>query len=537
MQRITFFVLSTVIANGIHAQNVGINNPMPVAKLDVYQTETFTPAINGVSNPGAGILNGCAIRGTNYAEYGAAVQAFAPTNGTTASQEGAGYGFLSRVGNEKFGMGAYSTNAAAVRAVTETGIALSANGGTGLALSTLGNIQLRGIGEGAGKLLGSDALGNASWQTADAALMNGWGLGGNSGITAANFLGTANNASLRIGTNGIKRMEIFGNGNISIGTNTSLYPLEVFTSTNDEALVVRNANAGSDIIAIDARVSPASGYAIIGRALGSGSGYSIPLATPAGVVGYGQGDNYGVAGFSYSGTGLYGLSYTGTALHTSGAVRLTGIGQGAGKLLVSDAQGNASWQNPSTISLDNLWATGISSIEFKNAGVYRGAMGWSQADGRFFFYDGESNTNTFFINNGRMGIRRDATTNALEVGGEASKSTAGSWIGNSDARLKKNIQPISNALNTLLQLQGVNFEWNDNKTGYERPAGEQLGFTAQNVKEVFPGMVSTDAQGYLQTAYGTYDPLIVEAIRELKNENESLKKELDAIKQLLQQKN
>ena len=133
-----------------------------------------------------------------------------------------------------------------------------------------------------------------------------------------------------------------------------------------------------------------------------------------------------------------------------------------------------------------------------------------------------------------MGVRREATTNVLEVGGEASKATAGSWLGNSDARLKKNIVPIENALGKLLQLQGINYEWNDTETGYPRPVGIQAGFTAQNVQQVFPAMVSTDAQGYLQTAYGTYDPLIVEAIRELKAENDLLKKELAGIKELLQ---
>ena len=182
--------------------------------------------------------------------------------------------------------------------------------------------------------------------------------------------------------------------------------------------------------------------------------------------------------------------------------------------------------------------TASNSIELRNDGIYKYGFGFDVSSDRFFLYEGKSNSNALLIDNNRIGLAgRAPTTNALELNGNASKSTAGSWLGNSDARLKKNIHPINNALNILLQLKGVNYEWNDNKTGYERPAGMQLGFTAQNVKEVFPGMVSTDAQGYLQTAYGSFDPLIVEAIRELKNENELLKKELEAIKQLLQQKN
>ena len=114
-------------------------------------------------------------------------------------------------------------------------------------------------------------------------------------------------------------------------------------------------------------------------------------------------------------------------------------------------------------------------------------------------------------------MRRDATTNEFEVNGNASKSSAGSWLGNSDARLKKDIQPLDDALQKIMQLKGITYQWNDNKTGIKRPEGIQMGFTAQNIKDIFPNEVSTDAQGFLQTAYGTYDALIVEAIKELKD--------------------
>jgi hypothetical protein len=142
-------------------------------------------------------------------------------------------------------------------------------------------------------------------------------------------------------------------------------------------------------------------------------------------------------------------------------------------------------------------------------------MGWDPNAGRFFFYDGESNTNTLFINNGRIGIQRDPTTNAFEVNGNASKNSAGDWLANSDARLKSGMKPLEGALNKITRLQGITYQWNDNQTGMERPTGEHMGFTAQNIQEVFPQLVVPDAQGFLQTAYGTYDALYVEAIKEL----------------------
>jgi hypothetical protein len=55
-------------------------------------------------------------------------------------------------------------------------------------------------------------------------------------------------------------------------------------------------------------------------------------------------------------------------------------------------------------------------------------------------------------------------------------------------------------IDKLLTLKGV-AEWNDDKTGTERPEGIQYGFTAQNSSEAFPSLVEEDAKGYLQTAW------------------------------------
>ena len=147
-----------------------------------------------------------------------------------------------------------------------------------------------------------------------------------------------------------------------------------------------------------------------------------------------------------------------------------------------------------------------------------------------------NNTERMRINStGLMGIGRTPTTNRLEVEGAASKSSAGDWLANSDARLKKNIQPLDGEemLKKLLSLQGVTYEWNDDKTGTTRPEGVQYGFTAQNIQDVFPTLVETDAAGYLQTPYGTYDAMMVEALRYLHEENMMLKQELLAIKEMI----
>ncbi|MFT6335759.1 MAG: N-acetylneuraminic acid mutarotase [Halioglobus sp.] len=133
---------------------------------------------------------------------------------------------------------------------------------------------------------------------------------------------------------------------------------------------------------------------------------------------------------------------------------------------------------------------------------------------------------------GDVGIGRTATTNKLEVEGEASKTTAGSWVGNSDKRLKKDIKALNSQhmLDQLLALQGVTYQWNDDKTGSKRPDGIQYGFIAQNIQAVFPSLVAEDNLGYLQTAYGTYDAMTVEAIRALNLKIENLDSENSQLK-------
>ncbi len=186
---------------------------------------------------------------------------------------------------------------------------------------------------------------------------------------------------------------------------------------------------------------------------------------------------------------------------------------------------------------------------------YRSGGSATGASNIFIGYDAgrfETGSNLLYIENSdastpliwgdfssdRIGINRVATTNTLEVGGTASKASAGDWLANSDSRLKKNIQSLNSKemLDRLLALQGVTYEWNDDKTGNPRPEGVQYGFTAQNIQKVFPTLVNEDQQGYLQTAYGTYDAMTVEAIRALYEEIQQLHAKIASLESQLDQK-
>ena len=71
------------------------------------------------------------------------------------------------------------------------------------------------------------------------------------------------------------------------------------------------------------------------------------------------------------------------------------------------------------------------------------------------------------FSNGNFGINVDSASAKLHVGGDAIISgtmTSNDYYSPSDRRLKENIQPIRNALDKILSLQGVTYTWNNKAT-------------------------------------------------------------------------
>ena len=93
---------------------------------------------------------------------------------------------------------------------------------------------------------------------------------------------------------------------------------------------------------------------------------------------------------------------------------------------------------------------------------------------------------------------------------------------NSDLLLKRNVEPLKGALERLLQLRGVTFEWEEpEKHGNE--TGVLIGMIGQEVEKVFPEWVKIDQGGYRNVKFIGFEALTVEALRELQVENEALK--------------
>lgn len=118
----------------------------------------------------------------------------------------------------------------------------------------------------------------------------------------------------------------------------------------------------------------------------------------------------------------------------------------------------------------------------------------------------------------------------------------------SDKRLKENINPLTKALEKILLIQGVEYDYIDKK---KYTGKHQVGVIAQDVEKVFPEVVKTDFKtGLKSVAYDHLVAPIIEAIKELfgltqentreivslKEKNKKLEEENAAIKAYFCQK-
>ena len=132
-------------------------------------------------------------------------------------------------------------------------------------------------------------------------------------------------------------------------------------------------------------------------------------------------------------------------------------------------------------------------------------------------------------------IVEDLTNNRVVVagsGGEIEDSAnltfdgtdltcGGSVISNSDAKLKTNVTTITDALDKVSRLRGVEFD-------YIKNGRHSIGVIAQEVEQVLPDLVIGDDPK--SVAYGNLTAVLIEAVKELREEVSSLKQEINTLK-------
>jgi hypothetical protein len=116
--------------------------------------------------------------------------------------------------------------------------------------------------------------------------------------------------------------------------------------------------------------------------------------------------------------------------------------------------------------------------------------------------------------NGNVTIYAPVSGTSLYVNGDI--YATGTITQGSDERLKTNVKTIEGALDKVSAMRGVSFTRKD--TGQR-----DVGVIAQEVSSVVPEVVHEDENGYLSVAYGNMVGVLIEAIKELRDEVLKLK--------------
>jgi hypothetical protein len=132
---------------------------------------------------------------------------------------------------------------------------------------------------------------------------------------------------------------------------------------------------------------------------------------------------------------------------------------------------------------------------------------------------------------GNVGIGTTSPSYTLHVNGSVAGTSA--YVNLSDKRYKKDILPIENALDKILALNGVTFNWDKEATDMNLDDNNHIGLLAQDVEEILPQAVTTgmDENETKSVAYTDIVPVLIEAIKEQNEVLMQLKAEIDLLKQ------
>ena len=216
-----------------------------------------------------------------------------------------------------------------------------------------------------------------------------------------------------------------------------------------------------------------------------------------------------------------GSSSTASGLFST-AIGLSTIASG----IVSTAIGNST-----TASGDSSTAMGYSTSA---SGYYSTAMGRETTASDYgslvigqYNSSGSSVTNSaisfstsntaFVIGNGTNSSNKSDAFKVM-FNGDTTVSNdltvSGDVVISSDARLKSNIVSLGSTLPKLLQIDGKS---------YEMKGKQKIGVLAQEIKEVFPELVSEDDNEMLAVNYQGLVPVLINALKEQQSEIDELK--------------
>jgi trimeric autotransporter adhesin len=442
------------------------------------------------------------------------------------------------------------------------GTSLSGTGGyfssnSGTALRTIGSLRMTGIGEAAGRVLTSDATGVATWK--DAAV-NGLTLPYSQSISSGGYALSITNTL----SNGIKGLAsatsgktygvtgqsdsnqgigVYGFNSSSTGYNYGVYG--VTTSTDGVGVAGHNTSETGYTVGVHGTSTSPVGYGVLGQA---------PVYGVYGSADATNGVTYGIYGNSHAnfGYGVYGTSsfcgikgeagsygVVGTANADDG-IGIFGINGGStgfagyfwGRLTVSGNTGIGT-TNPSYL-LDVAGPLNLNKDLYGGGALYCNGSETIWYNGSYFSW-GYGGTWNYFGDKIFIGaVAADPGANMLVVNGAAAKPGGGSWATWSDSRLKDIQGNYEKGLKEIIELKPVKFNYKAGNACNLPSDQNYVGFVAQDVQKVFPEAVSEGKDGYLSLDVNSINVALVNAIKDLKAENDQLKERLTKLEKLME---
>jgi hypothetical protein len=213
------------------------------------------------------------------------------------------------------------------------------------------------------------------------------------------------------------------------------------------------------------------------------------------------------------------------------------LGGNEQELIIGNNLGVGEVDAPQTrLHLSDNITESLTTIDYNLCITYENTAGYDWRLGPYIDPSGEDKFSLFCgsgLNNmtpyltfdisGNVGIGTTSPQQTLDVSGQVQ---AVSFNATSDFRLKNDIKPLELCLDKVCNLQGVEFV----RKGDEDK--KYIGFIAQEIEKIVPEVVTTanDENGYKSVAYGNVTALLVEAVKELRQEVKDLRAEIQSYK-------
>ncbi|MEL6823389.1 MAG: tail fiber domain-containing protein, partial [Calditrichota bacterium] len=473
--------------------------------------------------------------GSSEIAAGAVAQSEIATNGVgaleiAANAVGASEIAANAVGSSELATSAVNTVDIADGAVTQAklaaGISVPPNGTAGGDLTGtypnpfvvgLANQPLSTATPGEGNIL---QFANGVWRpTAFSGGNSPWTLGNGNVYRTTGFMGMGTNTPTNL---------IHANDLNTINNSAAIYAEKTINFNNSDAFhyAIRAVSNNTGTIGIGIR-SEANGsnnvtYAFDGRASGDGTVTGLRAqangnATNSFVRGVdgsasGPGQNYGVYGRAFGGTQNWAGYFVGDA-YVDGTITFNNNFGALNPMMYIYESGTSNSQRP---------------IIIHSSGFSDWGLSYRDTDDRFLFQTTTSTTRmSVLMSSLGVGIGTDSPNFTLDVRGDIGSNVLSF---RSDRRWKRNIVTFPNALDAVMNLRGVMYEWrSDEFESFNFSEGRKVGVVAQEVEEVVPELVTTSEDGYKSVEYAQMVGLLIEAVKELKNENDQLRKRVELL--------